>query len=111
MFSEVKGSCTHYGTLVNREVLAKIDLMEDWFDCPMAFDEGLVPPNLFVPGQGVSTWGEGIAVYGAARGYRQQQHMPTLMASMFGFDCEEEMVDTKQYLLSHGDYQLEQVSG
>ena len=49
-------------------MLAKIDLMEDWFDRPMAFDEELVPPNLFVPGQGVSTWGEGIAVYGAARG-------------------------------------------
>ena len=32
------------------------------------------------------------------------------MASMFGFDCEEEMADTKQYLLSHGGYQLEQVS-
>ena len=36
--------------------------------------------------------------------------MPTLMASMFGFDCEEEMADTKQYLFSHGSYQLEQVS-
>ena len=36
--------------------------------------------------------------------------MPTLMASMYGFECEEEMADTKQYLLSHGGYQLEQVS-
>ena len=32
------------------------------------------------------------------------------MASMFGFECEEEMADTKQYLLNHGGYQLEQVS-
>ena len=36
--------------------------------------------------------------------------MPMLMASMYGFNCEEEMADTKQYLLSHGGYQLEQVS-
>ena len=57
----------HFG---QKEILAKIDLMEDWFDCPMTFNEDRVPPNLFVPGQGVGTWGEGIAVYGAARGYR-----------------------------------------
>ena len=57
----------HFG---QREMLAKIDLLEDRFDCPMAFDEELVPPNPFVPGQGVGAWGEGIAVYGAARGYR-----------------------------------------
>ena len=31
------------------------------------------------------------------------------MASMFGFECEEEMANTKQYLLTHGGYQLEQV--
>ena len=76
----------------------------------MTFKEDQVPPNLFVPRQGVSTWGEGIAMYGAARGYWQQRCMPMLMASMFGFDGEEEMADTKQYLLSHGGYQLEQVS-
>ena len=91
-------------------MLAKIDQLEDRFDCPMAFNEELVPPNLFVSGQGVSTWGKGIAMYGAARGYRWQHSTPMLMASMFGFDCEEEMADTKQYLLSHGGYQLEQVS-
>ena len=51
----------HFGQ--RREMLAKIDLMEDRFDHPMAFDEGLVLPNPFVPGQGVGTWGEGIAMY------------------------------------------------
>ena len=60
--------------------MAKIDLMEDRFDVPISFDEGQVPPMPFVPRQGVSIWGEGIAVYGAARGYRRQQHTPTLMA-------------------------------
>ena len=53
-----------------KEILAKVDLMEDQFDHPMAFDESLVLPNLLVAGQGASTWGEGVAVYGVARGYR-----------------------------------------
>ena len=72
--------------------------------------ESRVPPTPVVAGQGFSAWGEGVAVYGVARGYRRQHTTPTLMASMFGFDCEEEMADTKQYLLSHGGYQLAQVS-
>ena len=84
--------------------------MEDQFDRPMEFDEAQVPPYPVVTGQGVSAWVEGVVVYGVARGYRRQHTMPTLMASMFGFDCEEEMADTKQYLLGHGGYQLEQVS-
>ena len=63
-----------------------------------------------VAGQDVGAWGEGVAVYGAARGFRCQNTMPMLMASMFGFSCEEEMAEAKQYLLNHGGYQLEQVS-
>ena len=57
----------HFGI---KEIKAKIDLMEDQFDRPMDFDEAQVPHNPVVAGQGVSTWGEGIAVYGVARGYR-----------------------------------------
>ena len=57
----------HFGL---KEMLAKVDLMEDQFDRPMAFDEALVLPNLFVPGQGIGAWGKGLAVYGVARGYR-----------------------------------------
>ena len=96
----------HFG---KKEVKAKVDLMEDLYDQPMEFDEAWVWPASMVAGQGVGAWGEGVAVYGVAKGYRWQQTMPTLMASMFGFDCEEEMADTKQYLLVHGGYQLEQV--
>ena len=44
------------------------------------------------------------------KGYKRTRTTPTLMASMFGFECEEEMEDTKKYLLLHGNYQLEQVS-
>ena len=84
--------------------------MKDQYDLPMAFDEASIP-DLAVARQNVGAWGQGVAMYGAARGYRQSHTMPTLMASMFGFACEEEMADTKQYLLSHGGYQLEQVGG
>ena len=84
--------------------------MEDWFDRPMVFDPDLIPDPA-VAGQNVGCWGQGVAVYGAARGYKRSRTMPTLLASMFGFDCEEEMQDTKQYLLSHGGFQLEQVGG
>ena len=109
VFSEPKDPIPvcHFG---KKEMMAKIDLMEDWFDLPMSFEEDWVPPMPFVPGQGIGTWGKGIAMHGAARGFRRQQHTPTLMASMFGFDCEEEMANTKQYLCSHVGYQLEQVS-
>ena len=36
--------------------------------------------------------------------------IPSLMADMYGFVSEEEMLDTKAYLWSHGGYQLEQVN-
>ena len=96
----------HFGL---KETKAKVNLMEDLYDCPMEFDPELIP-DLAVAGQNVGAWGQGVAMYGAARGYKQPRTMPTLMASMYGFECEEEMEDTKQYLLSHGGYQLEQVS-
>ena len=87
----------------------KIDLMEDQFDVPMIFDEHWVLFVPFVLGQDMGTWGEGVAVYGAARGHRRECKTPLLMADMYGFASEEEMEDTKAYLLSHGQYQLEQV--
>ena len=93
-----------------KEMKAKVDLMEDRYDLPMKFDLALIPDPP-VAGQNVGTWGQGVAIYGATRGYRRPHRMPTLLASMFGFDCEEEMQDTKQYLLSHGSFQLEQVGG
>ena len=87
----------------------KIDLMEDQFDVPMSFNEYRVPSVPFVLGQDIGAWGEGVAVYGAARGYRRECETPLLIADMFGFASEEEMEDTKAYLLNHGWYQLEQV--
>ena len=89
--------------------MAKIDLMEDWFDAPMLFDHSQVPPMPFMPSQGRGAWGTGVAVYGAARGHRRATSTPLLMADMYGFASEEEMEETKAYLKSHGNYQLEQV--
>ena len=83
VFSEPKDPIPvrHFG---KREMMVKIDLMEDRFDDPMSFKEGWVLPMPFVPGKEVGTWGKGIAVYGAARGYRRQQRTPTLMARCSG---------------------------
>ena len=97
----------HFGL---KETKAKVDLMEDQFDRPMLFEEAWVLPIPLVAGQDVSARGEGVAVYSVDRGFRHQNTMPMLMASMFGFSCEEEMAEAKQYLLNHGSYQLEQVS-
>ena len=55
--------------------------------------------------------GYGMAVYGAARGHCQSKQTPSLMVDMYGFSCEEEMADTKQYLRDHSNYQLEHISG
>ena len=96
----------HFGL---KETKVRVDLMEDQYDHPMLFEPDLIPDPA-VAGESVSAWGQGVAVYGAARGYKRPRTMPTLLASMLGFECEEEMADTKQYLLAHGGYQLEQVS-
>ena len=95
----------HFGL---KEIKAKVDLMEDQYDHPMVFDEARVPPA--VAGQEAGAWGQGVAMYGAAKGYKHPHTTPTLMSSMYGFNCEEEMDNTKQYLLNHGSYQLEHVS-
>ena len=83
--------------------------MEDQYNHPMLFEPDLIADPAVV-GESAGTWGQGVAMSGAARGYKHPHTMPTLMASMLGFECEEEMADTKQYLLAHRGYQLEQVS-
>ena len=83
--------------------------MEDQFDHPMVFEPDLIPDPA-VAGESVSAWGQGVAMYGAAKSHKHPRTMPTLLASMLGFECKEEMEDTKRYLLTHGGHQLEQVS-
>ena len=107
-FSEVRDPVPlwHFG---KHELMAKIDLMEDQYDVPMLFDPSQVLPMPFMPGQGRGAWGTGVTMFGAARGHRRATSTPSLMADMYGFVSEEEMEETKAYLKSHGNYQLEQV--
>ena len=56
----------HFGL---KETKAKVDLMEDQYDHPMEFEPVLIPDPA-VAGQNVGTWGQGVAMYGAARGYK-----------------------------------------
>ena len=99
----------HFG---KKEILVKIDLMEDRYDEPMTFDEGLIPAHVvpIAAGEEIGSWGYGVSMYGAARGHRREMVTPSLMADMDGFTSEEEMEDTKVYLHNHGNYQVEQVS-
>ena len=85
--------------------------MEDQFDEPMVFDVSWIPTQVppVAAGQDHGAWGYRVGVYGAAQGYRRDMATPSLMANIYGFACEEEMVDTKEYLCRHGGYQLEQV--
>ena len=82
--------------------------MEDQFDHPVVFERDLIADPA-VAGESVGAWGQGVAMYGAAKGHKCPRTKPTLLASMLGFECEEEMDDMKRYLLAHGGYQLEQV--
>ena len=98
----------HFG---KKEMLAKFDLMEDQFDMPMTFNESHIPAHVspMAAGEEVGAWNYRVSVYAAAWGHRKEVVMPSLMADMFGFMSEEEMDDTKSYLWSHRNYQLEQV--
>ena len=84
--------------------------MEGEYNLPMRFDEVKIPSAPAAAGQNIGEWGYSVTVYGAAQGHCWSKQIPSLMVDMFGFSCEEEMVDMKQYLREHGNYQLEQVS-
>ena len=43
----------HFGL---RETRVKVDLMEDQYDHPLAFDEARIPPDPAVAGQNVGAW-------------------------------------------------------
>ena len=102
-------SLWHFG---KKEMLAKIDLMEDQFDKPMTFDESCIPAHVMpiAAGEEVRAWSYGVSMYGAALSHRREVVTLSLMVDMYGFASEEEMSDTKDYLHAHRNYQLEQVS-
>ena len=66
----------HYGL---KETKVRVDLMEDQYDHPMLFEPDLIPDPA-VAGESVSAWGQGVAMYGAAKGHKHLRTMPTLYA-------------------------------
>ena len=60
--------------------------MEDQFDRPMLLNPALIPDPA-VAGQNVSAWGQGVAVYGAAKGYKCPHTMPTLCPVCMGLNA------------------------
>ena len=77
----------HFG---KKEVLAKIDLMEDQYDKPMTFDEGLIPAHVvpIAAREEIRSWGYGVSLCGAAWGHRREVATPSLMANMYGFTVQ-----------------------
>ena len=51
----------HFG----KEILAKINLMEDQFDMPMTFDESQIPAHILLMAtrEEVGAWDYGVSVY------------------------------------------------
>ena len=76
----------------------------------MMFDDSRVPDQPAAAGAEIGSWGYGLQVYGVARGHKRKKETPSLLADMCGFSSEEEMQDVRQYLWTHGSYQIEQVS-
>ena len=100
----------HFG---KKEMLAKIDLMEDQYNVPMKFDADRIPVHVqhqLLWEKRSDPWGYSVAMFSTARDHRREVVTPSLMADMYGFVSEKEMSDTKDYLCSHANYQLEQVS-
>ena len=82
--------------------------MEGEYELPMRFNESLIADSPAAAGENIGEWGYGVAVYGVVWGHCRAKETPSLMADMYGFSLE--MSDTKAYLQSHRNYQLEQVS-
>ena len=99
----------HLKHFSKREIL-KINLMEPKFDQSMMFDESRVPDQPAAAGAEIGSWGYGVQVYRAARGHKRKKETPSLLTDMCGFSSEEEMQDARQYLQTHSNYQIEQVS-
>ena len=96
----------HYG---KREVLARIEAMENEYNEPLVYeDPGPAIPNAGPTGDPSKPWGEGISVWGSAQPLKGRLH-PSLMADSYGFRGEEEWTHVQKYLKAHGGWQLEQV--
>ena len=72
----------HYG---KREVLARIEVMEDEYNELLVYeDPGPAVPGASPTGDPSKPWGEGISVCGSAHPLKGRLH-PSLMADSYGF--------------------------
>ena len=88
-------------------MLGKIGNMEAKYDEPMHFDPDLLPTTSRATGDELQCglWDYGVAVVGKPKRSMGKQ-TPTLEAAQYGFRGGEELLSVKQYLYSHGKYQL-----
>ena len=70
-------------------------------------------PELAVSGKDAAEpdkpWGDGITVYGPSQPLKGKQVL-SLMADIYGFKSQEELMRVQRYCWEHGGWQLEQVS-
>ena len=96
----------HYG---KREVLARIEAMEEEYNEPLVYvDPGPAVPGAGPTGDPSKPWCEGITVCGPAQLLKGRLNL-SLMADSYGFRGEEEWTRMQKYLKAHEGWQLEQV--
>ena len=74
---------SHYSHFGLAETKVKVDLMEDEYDRPMLFKPDLVPDPA-VAGESVGAWGQGVDVFGAARGYKRPSYYAHIVGKHAG---------------------------
>ena len=93
------------------KVLGKTGNMEAKDDEPMHFNPDLLPTTSRATTDELQCglWDYGVAVMGKPKKSKGRQ-TPTLEAAQYGFRGGKELLLVKQYLYSHGKYQLVTVS-
>ena len=90
----------HYG---KREVLSRIEAMEEEYDEPLVYvDPGPAVPGAAPTADSGEPWGEGITVCGPAQPLKGRL-TPSLMADSYRFRGEEEWTHMQKYLKALGD--------
>ena len=94
------------GRSSRRSISWSLNLTSPWW-----FDESRVPDQPAAAGGWDRQLGAtGCRCMGQPEGTRGRRDTPSLLANMCGFSSEEEMQDVRQYLQTHSDYQIQQVS-
>ena len=92
----------HYG---KQEVLSVISSMEGEYNAILDWrsSTGSVPPGA------TTQWGSSIVIAGEAKRIHGSKRK-SFMADVYGFANDGELQATKAYLLSHGNFEIEQVT-